>query len=101
MSMRSVRRALVGVHFRNFCCFWSLCALSLLPAYAQQPDYPRWSQYEARAAQLTAEQFATTRQLAQDGDVDAEMLITAAYHLGIGVARDGKESLVWLQRAAV
>jgi uncharacterized protein len=79
------------------------CALALicfvLPLHAQQ-TYKRWWQYENQAAKLTPEQFRLVLQQAEQGDVEAEMLISAAYQQGIGVEKSLREGLLWMQRAA-
>lgn len=71
-----------------------------LPVAAQQPDYLRWWQYENRAEKLSPEQFRLALTLAQDGDVETEMLIASAYRKGFAVDQDPREALVWTLRAA-
>ncbi|HUQ49715.1 MAG TPA: tetratricopeptide repeat protein [Terriglobales bacterium] len=73
---------------------------SIAPLLHAQASYQRFWQYEDRASKLTPEQFTLTTQLAQQGDVEAEMILAAAYRKGIGVEKNSREYLVWLQRAA-
>ncbi len=74
--------------------------LLLVPAAAQQTEYRRWWQYENRAAKLTPEEFGLSLQLAKEGEVEAEMLIAAAYRKGFAVDKDTREALAWTLRAA-
>ncbi len=84
----------------SFIRILAVSCLLLLSLHAQQVEYQRWWQYENRAAKLSPEQLSVTTQLAQQGDVESEMLLAAAYQKGIGVAADRSEWLRWVQRAA-
>jgi TPR repeat protein len=37
---------------------------------------------------------------AEQGDAEAQMMLGAAYHLGLGIARDQAQAFHWLKRAA-
>src|SRR5438067_1666448 len=72
----------------------------LLAASSVAQNYTHWWEYENRAAAMSSQQMDVARTLAEAGDVDAEMLLAAAYHRGIILSKDDGQYFFWMQRAA-
>ncbi len=77
-----------------------LFAALLLGASSVAQNYTHWWEYENRAAATSSQQMGVARTLAEAGDVDAEMLLAAAYHRGIILSKDDGQYFFWMQRAA-
>ena len=56
-----------------------IIVVALVSTVSFAQEYKRWYQYERQVEKMSAEQFRVTSLLAEKGDVDSEMLLSAAY----------------------